>query len=1455
MQRAHFAAICVTLPLWQGPAVAAIGVKVDAKANIYTAGRSTPFNGVLPQYVRFPAGPNKTLQILETTGTVGCTQTDPSHNAEGGVCLGRTQTNINSFQGISGIRHDTKTLFLVGVFLDDSTPNDPAPAIVNFTTNDNATAYSPLLRQTFFIGDGKTTAGVVQQFHIPATATRLFLGFADGAYVVGYPGAYEDNAGSITAQIDLGSSSFCSQSVEPDTIPMAGAGGPGAVFVYAQGGCAWTAASNTNWITITARDAARVDFAVTPNTGATRTGTMTVAGLTVTVTQTSGTVACTYTISPSSASVAATGGTGEVSVSVIPGCTWTASSTANWISITSGSSGNGNGAVHYSAAANTGASRTGAITIAGRTFTLTQAGTACTYAISPSSAAFAPFGGDIDVNVTTTAGCRWTAVSNAAWISVPSGSEGTGNGRTVLRVAANTGASRTGTATIAGSTFTVVQGAGACAYSIAPTSASIGANASRGEVRVTTGASCTWTASSAVSWIEIASGLSGSGAGSVTYAVAVNPAEMQRVGALTIAGQRFTLTQAAAPTAGREPPEIASGGVINDADLTPAFAPGSIIRIFGEYLYRGFHDFSDPPYPDTWDGLSVEIVDGAIVTKAPLILVSQWEIVAQLPYEIPAKQVQLRVRNSTGVSNAVAMDVWTSAPRIYTASGGKGAAFALNTAGQVTDASPARGGEPVMIFAEGLGAVRPAVRSGYPAGAEPFHDVVEQVAVQVGGKTADFRYAYLWPGLVGIYIVEFLLPADIPNGTPALSVTMGMRTSQSGVTLRTSSAWRDAATLTLNPQGGTASGGGVSITAAAGVFTERVEVRVQSGAGGIRLSGLPRGTEGPLRLALESSTTLDPTSTYVRMRTEEATPREAWFRGDVSGNRVTITLPARTGDAGKQARAADEAENLILELMLGIRTTTSSSGQFEILTSEGIGGAPTRAVLDSLDAAIRFARQQGLDTLVDRLLRSGPLLVQLEQSEKAPRAGLVEYFNDWSTGYLAEDASLDAGVLFDSPWNDGEYSIKVILKNYAECQPNFLAGHMVLHAVLNMAEPGGKPATGWLWMQEAVAVLYEEEAEQTSHINIRFPSYYSGLDAMPDDALDVGRGASAFLIMLRSGAGGQALVSNLFRNFRLLYDRPVLALRAALTPSGLETEWVKFIDRWSSRFNDYHFERFVPYQLQAGIGTTEQAVALYDLSAELAMFKFPSNLPADTRIFVELSSADEKPVAIVRRLEPRVSADKWEIPANSGRREIRDVNWKNGEMIFITVVQPRSGERNRTTSATIRVILESETKPPSAATPFTQAPDRVLFGFGVPMLCNGQRCGSGSYDTKQSQVSLQYIPGQMRFELNSDAVKVVARFEEWTRLASFTISYTRPLYQATERIDVELKNIPCVWNSDSHASCSVSRAAFNRADYVTRYELVQMDLAGNVVGRGTPDWNLVTQAFPIDLLFKHRTDP
>jgi hypothetical protein len=172
---------------------------------------------------------------------------------------------------------------------------------------------------------------------------------------------------------------------------------------------------------------------------------------------------CSYSLSSASASYTSSGGSSSVSVTAGSTCDWTATSNVGWISIPEGyGEGEGNGTVDYSVAANTGSSAlTGTVTIAGQTFTVTEAGGACSYSLSSASASYPSSGGSSSVSVTAGSTCDWTATSNVGWISIPEGyGEGEGNGTVDYSVAANTGSSAlTGTVTIAGQTFTVIEAA------------------------------------------------------------------------------------------------------------------------------------------------------------------------------------------------------------------------------------------------------------------------------------------------------------------------------------------------------------------------------------------------------------------------------------------------------------------------------------------------------------------------------------------------------------------------------------------------------------------------------------------------------------------------------------------------------------------------------------------------------------------------------------------------------------------------------------------------------------------------------------------------------------------------------------------------------------------------------------------------------------------------------------
>jgi len=185
-------------------------------------------------------------------------------------------------------------------------------------------------------------------------------------------------AGQTFTVTQSGGTGGCTNSISPMQATFPAAGGTGTVAVTAAMGCDWTAVSNATWITITGGASGSGNGTVAYSVGAStsasgRTGTMTVAGQTFTVTQSGTTATCTYSISPTQQAFTATGGTGTVAVTAGMGCNWTAVSNATWITISSGASGSGKGKMTYSVDANTsGSARTGTMTIATKTFTVTQ---------------------------------------------------------------------------------------------------------------------------------------------------------------------------------------------------------------------------------------------------------------------------------------------------------------------------------------------------------------------------------------------------------------------------------------------------------------------------------------------------------------------------------------------------------------------------------------------------------------------------------------------------------------------------------------------------------------------------------------------------------------------------------------------------------------------------------------------------------------------------------------------------------------------------------------------------------------------------------------------------------------------------------------------------------------------------------------------------------------------------
>ncbi len=212
--------------------------ELSARANIFDAGlASATQGGVLPPSIDLTAGGN----VITFPQIVGLLNTAADASGPDGAHTAGRSVNLTGVGGISGYLNGNNTPALVGVFLGAAQPSSQ-PARLDFSTaaiGEDFTALSPALGQVFFIGDGLTSSGIEQQFFVPAGATRLFLGFADGntgTLYHGVPLGYGDNTGTMSVRAVM--SANATPVITTTTFPGAGgqleAGGGTGPYTFAR---------------------------------------------------------------------------------------------------------------------------------------------------------------------------------------------------------------------------------------------------------------------------------------------------------------------------------------------------------------------------------------------------------------------------------------------------------------------------------------------------------------------------------------------------------------------------------------------------------------------------------------------------------------------------------------------------------------------------------------------------------------------------------------------------------------------------------------------------------------------------------------------------------------------------------------------------------------------------------------------------------------------------------------------------------------------------------------------------------------------------------------------------------------------------------------------------------------------------------------------------------------------
>jgi sugar lactone lactonase YvrE len=151
-------------------------------------------------------------------------------------------------------------------------------------------------------------------------------------------------------------------------------GGTLVINILGPSGCAWNVAGLPSWLTVSGAGSGiapgNLTLIAAPNTDSPRNATFSISAASVSVTQTD--AGCTYVIDPSGQAFPAAGVTGSIAVTAEVGCLWTATTAPDWMFISSGSAGIGNGSVDYQLSPNVGADRSATLLVAGLSFDIEQ---------------------------------------------------------------------------------------------------------------------------------------------------------------------------------------------------------------------------------------------------------------------------------------------------------------------------------------------------------------------------------------------------------------------------------------------------------------------------------------------------------------------------------------------------------------------------------------------------------------------------------------------------------------------------------------------------------------------------------------------------------------------------------------------------------------------------------------------------------------------------------------------------------------------------------------------------------------------------------------------------------------------------------------------------------------------------------------------------------------------------
>ena len=217
-------------------------------------------------------------------------------------------------------------------------------------------------------------------------------------------------------------------------------------------------------------------------------------------------------------------------------------------------------------------------------------------------------------------------------------------------------------------------------------------------------------------------------------------------------------------------PEALFSGIVNGASFDPVqgIAPGAIVSLFGINLASGVDRPDDVPLPRELESARVR-VNGI---EAPFFFVSPGQLNFQVPVELSPGGARIDVSRGGVTGNSISAPMFERSPGIFRIGVENYGAIVNASQGNFPlpsefsrpglNASPARPGDVIVIFATGLGPVNNPVPTGEATPDSPLAHTLERPNVNYStspfGLSERAAFSGLSPRFVGPYQVNVPIP-------------------------------------------------------------------------------------------------------------------------------------------------------------------------------------------------------------------------------------------------------------------------------------------------------------------------------------------------------------------------------------------------------------------------------------------------------------------------------------------------------------------------------------------------------------------------------------------------------------------------------------------------------------------------------------------------------------------------